>query len=336
MDMRTTYMGLKLKHPVVVAASPLTGNIDKIKRAEDAGAAAIVMFSIFEEQLRQEAAMLESALTAGTDSFAESLSYFPRSDDFSVKPEAYLKLIERASTECDIPVIGSLNGITNEGWINYAQSIEQAGAKGLELNIYWIATDSHMSAADVEQRYLDIIRAVKSAVKIPVALKLSPFFSSMANFARRVDEAGIDALVLFNRFYQPDFDIEEREVAPHLSLSSAGEIRLPLLWIALLYGRVRCSLAASRGVQSAAEIVKYLMAGADIVTSASALLHHGVGYLSTLVNDLEFWMREHEYDSVEQLKGCMSQKHVEDPTAFERANYIKTLGSYIAQMRNPR
>ncbi len=334
MDMRTTYMGLTLKHPVVVAASPLTGSIEKIKHAEDAGASAVVMFSIFEEQLRQEAAVLENALSAGTDSFAESLSYFPRSDDFSVKPDAYLKLVERASTECDIPVIGSLNGITNEGWINYAKSIEQAGARGLELNIYWIATDPGMTAADVEQRYLDIIRAVKSAVKIPVALKLSPFFSSMANFAKRVDDAGIDALVLFNRFYQPDFDIEEREVAPHLSLSSAGEIRLPLLWIALLYGRVKCSLAASRGVQSASEIIKYLMAGADIVTTASALLHHGVGYLSTLVRDLEFWMREHEYDSVEQMKGCMSQQHVEDPTAFERANYIKTLGSYIALMRN--
>lgn len=334
MDLRTTYMGLNLKHPVVASASPLSDSVDKIKQMEDAGAAAVVMFSIFEEQLRQESAVMEYALTAGTDSFAESLSYFPPVDDYSVKPDRYLKIIEQASKQCGIPVIGSLNGITNEGWINYAKSIEQAGAKGLELNVYWIPTDPKMTGGEVEQRYLDIVRAVKSAVKIPVALKMSPFFSSIANFAHRVDQAGVNALVLFNRFYQPDFDIEEREVSPQLSLSTPYEIRLPLLWIALLHGRVKCSLGATRGVHSATEIVKYLMAGADAVMTTSALLQKGIGFLGTLVKDLQTWMEAHEYDSVHQMKGCMSQQHVGDPTAFERANYIKTLESYKAALRN--
>lgn len=328
MDLRTRYMGLKLKNPIAASSSPVSDSVGKIKRLEDAGIGAVVMFSVFEEQLRQETAAIEDALTAGTNSFAESLSYFPRAADFSVKPDAYLKIIEGAVADCEIPIIGSLNGISSEGWISYAKNIEQAGAKGLELNIYWLPTDLKMPGFEVEQRYLDIIHAVKSAVKIPVALKMNPFFSSIANFSYRADQAGVDALVLFNRFYQPDFDIEEREVAPHLKLSTPYEIRLPLLWIAMLYGRVNCSLAASRGVQSATEVIKYVMAGADAVMTASALLQHGIPFVTTMLKDLETWMEKNEYESIEQMKGCMSQQNIADPTMYERANYLKTLGSY--------
>ncbi|HMP75402.1 MAG TPA: dihydroorotate dehydrogenase-like protein [Kiritimatiellia bacterium] len=334
MDLRTTYMGLELKNPLVASASPLSETPEKIKRLEDAGVSAVVMFSIFEEQLRQEAAVMDYALHAGSDSFAESLSYFPQRDDYSVKPDRYLQVIEKAAAACEIPVIGSLNGITNEGWINYAKQIEQAGAKGLELNIYWTPTDPALSASDVEKRYIDIVSAVKAAVKVPVAVKLSPFFSSFANFAGQVDKAGADALVLFNRFYQPDFDIEEREVKPQLNLSTPYEIRLPLLWIAILHGRVKCSLGATRGVHSAIEIVKYVMAGADAVMTTSALLQYGVAHVGNLLWDLRNWMEVHEFDSIKQMKGCMSQRHVADPSAFERANYIKTLESYKAVLRD--
>lgn len=333
MDLRTTYMGLELKHPLVASASPLSESPEKIKRLEDAGVSAVVMFSIFEEQLRQEAAVLDYALEAGAESFAESLSYFPKRDDYGVTPDRYLDILAKASASCDIPIIGSLNGITNEGWIQYARQIEQAGAKGLELNIYWTPTDPSMSAADVEQRYIDIVTAVKAAVKIPVAVKLSPFFSSFAHFAHRLDQAGADALVLFNRFYQPDFNIEEREVHPQLNLSTAYEIRLPLMWIAILYGRLNCSLGATRGVHTATEIIKYVMAGADAVFTTSALLQNGLAHVGNLLWDLRSWMEAHEYEAIKQMKGCMSQQRVEDPSAFERANYIKTLESYKAVLR---
>ena len=333
MDLRTTYMGLELKHPLVASASPLSETPEKIKRLEDAGVSAVVMFSIFEEQLRQEAAVMDMALNAGAESFAESLSYFPQRDDYGVKPDRYLQILEKAAASSQIPIIGSLNGITNEGWISYAKSIEQAGARGLELNIYWTPTDPDMTANDVEQRYLDIVKAVKAAVKIPVGVKLSPFFSSFTNFATRLDKAGADALVLFNRFYQPDFNIEELEVKPQLSLSTPYEIRLPLLWIAILRGRVKCSLGATRGVHSATEIVKYIMAGADAVFTTSSLLQNGLAHVGNLLWELRNWMEVHEYDSIKQMKGCMSQQHVEDPSAFERANYIKTLESYKAVLR---
>lgn len=333
MDLRTTYMGLSLKNPLVASASPLSDSVDKIKRMEDAGASAVVMFSIFEEQLRQESAVLEYALNAGTDSFGEALSYFPAMEDYQVKPDRYLEIIQKASRETQIPIIGSLNGVTNEGWINYAKSIEQAGAKGLELNVYWIPTDPAMSSADVEQRYLDIVKTVKGAVKIPVALKLSPFFSSFANFAKRVDDLGVDALVLFNRFYQPDFDLEELEVVPQLNLSTPYEIRLPLLWIALLRGRVKCSLGATRGVHSATEIIKYIMAGADVAMTTSALLQSGIDHLRSMLTEMQQWMEAHEYESVSQMRGCLSQQHVADPSAYERANYIKVLESYKAVLR---
>lgn len=331
MDLRTTYMGLSLNHPIVVSASPLSTHLEDIKRMEDAGAAAVVMFSLFEEQLIHESAAFEHLMATGTESFAESLSYFPEMDDYAVGPERYLELLRRAREATDIPIIASLNGVTDIGWIQFAKQIEQAGAHGLELNIFYIPAELDLSGREVEEGYLDVIRAVKSAVSIPVALKLSPFFSSFGNMARQFDEAGADALVLFNRFYQPDLDLEKLEVLPNLDLSSASEIRLPLLWIAILYGRVKASLAATRGVEGPAEVVKYLMAGADVVMTASALLRNGVSYLGTLRDGLKDWMQRREYASVDQLKGSMSQQHVANPAAFERANYIKVLESYKSE-----
>ncbi len=328
MDLHTSYMGLQLKHPIVASASPLSEDVDNIKRMEDAGASAVVMFSLFEEQLRHESAAMEHFMSYGTNSFAEALSYFPAVEDYHAGPERYLDILRRASESADIPIIGSLNGITNEGWIDYAKNMEQAGARGIELNIYYIPADINISGREVEQRYIDIARHVKQAVSIPVAFKLSAYFSSVAYMAKQLDEAGVDALVLFNRFWQPDFDIEQREIVHSLDLSRSGQIRLRLLWIALLYGRIQASLGATTGVYSHVEIIKYLMAGADVVMTTSALLKNGIAYLTTLEEQLTRWMEEHEYTSVAQMKGCMSQQHVADPTAFERANYIKILENY--------
>ncbi len=328
MDLHTTYMGLKLKHPIVASASPLSESVDNIKRMEDAGAAAVVMFSLFEEQLRHESAALEHLMESGTESFAESISYFPEIDSYHVGPDRYLDILRRASEAVDIPVIGSLNGITSEGWVDCAKQMQQAGAKGIELNIYYIPAGLDVSGRNVEQRYVDVLKAVKAAVSIPVALKLSPFFSAIGEMAKQLDDAGADALVLFNRFYQPDFDLDKLEVAPTLHLSTPDEIRLPLLWIAILRGRIKASLGATRGVHSATEVVKYLMAGADAVMTTSALLKHGIGFLTTLVDELQAWMERKGYVSIEQMKGSMSQQNVADPSAFERANYIKILESY--------
>jgi dihydroorotate dehydrogenase (fumarate) len=328
MDLTTTYMGMKLKHPIVASSSPLSGNVSSIKRLEDAGAAAVVMFSLFEEQLKHESAALEHLMTAGTESFAESLSYLPEVDDYTVGPDTYLDLLRRASEAVDIPLIGSLNGITNTGWIEYAQLMQQAGAKGIELNIYYIPADLTTNGREVEERYIKIVKAVKESVTVPVAVKLSPFFSAIGSMAKALDHVGVDALVLFNRFYQPDFDLDKLEVAPNLNLSTPDEIRLPLLWIAVLYGKLQCSLGATRGVHTPIEVVKYLMAGADAVMTTSALLKNGVDYLTTLRDGLQTWMEVNHYQSVAQMKGSMSQQNVADPTSFERANYIKTLESY--------
>ncbi|MBE2294202.1 MAG: dihydroorotate dehydrogenase-like protein [Phycisphaerales bacterium] len=328
MDLRTTYMGMELKHPIVASASPLAGTVANIKRMEDAGASAVIMFSLFEEQLKHESAALEYLMTAHTESFAESLNYFPEMDDYTVGPDSYLDLLRRASEAVDIPIMGSLNGITNTGWIEYAQLMQQAGAKGIELNVYYIPADLTTSGREVEDRYIEIVKAVKAAVTIPVAVKLNPFFSAIGSMAKSLDDAGADALVLFNRFYQPDFDLSKLEVIPDLHLSTPDEIRLPLLWIAVLYGKLQSSLGATRGVHTPIEVVKYLMAGADVVMTTSALLKNGVDYLTTLRDGLQTWMELNHYDSVHQLKGSMSQRNVADPTAFERANYIKTLESY--------
>jgi dihydroorotate dehydrogenase (fumarate) len=321
-------MGLALKHPVVASASPLSRTLDGIRRLEDAGASAIVLFSLFEEQIRYENESFDFLSEAGTESFAESLSYFPAVGDYRVGPDAYLNLIRQATESVNVPIIGSLNGVTDTGWTEYAKEIVAAGAKAIELNIYYIPADINQSGRDVEQRYVDVVKAVRSAVSVPIAVKLNPFFSAMGEMAKRFVDAGADGLVLFNRFYQPDFDLEELEVVPDLELSHANEIRLPLLWIAVLHGRLKVSLAATRGVESATEVVKYVMAGADAVMTTSALLRHGVGHMNTLVAGLKDWMQKHGYESIQQMKGSMSQAKVADPSAFERANYIKVLQSY--------
>ena len=310
MNLKTTYMGLELKNPIIVASSPVSQNLDSIRRAADAGAAAVVMFSLFTEQL-------------GTGS---ETPYLP--EVYVCSPDAYLNLVRQAVDQSGIPIIGSLNGVTKEGWVEYATKIEQAGAKGLELNIYHVAANPSETGADIETRHLDILKSVKSAVRIPVAMKLSPYFSSLGNMAKQFDTAGADALVLFNRFYQPDFDLDAMEVEATLDLSTSAEIRLPLRWIAMLHGKLKASLAASIGVQTGAEIVKYLLAGADAVQIASALLKNGPEYVGTLLTELETWMQIKEYDSVAQLKGTMGQRAVSDSDEFERANYIKVLETY--------
>ncbi|WP_031433334.1 dihydroorotate dehydrogenase-like protein [Methylomarinum vadi] len=328
MDLSTRYLGLTLKHPVIASSSPLSETLEGIKLLEDSGASAVVMFSLFEEQIRYENEAFDYLLDSGCDSFAESLNYFPHIDRSPKEPDHYLKLVSKAVEATDIPIIGSLNGVTSEGWIDYARQIQDAGAHALELNIFFIPTDIDMLPSDVEQRYFDILQAVKSSVSIPVAIKLSPFFSSIGNMAKRLDEAGADGLVLFNRFYQPDIDLDRLQVDSRASLSTPEEIRLPLLWIAVLYGRIEASLAASRGVHSAKEIVKYLLAGADVVTVASALMKHGPQHLQTLVNDLEQWLSARNYHSLDEVRGVMSRLNATNPEAFERVNYIKILESF--------
>lgn len=328
MDLRSTYMGMELKHPIIASSSPLSERLENIKQMEDAGAAAVVMFSLFEEQIKHENAAIEHLITSSAESYAESLSYFPAFEDYQTGPEEYLNLLRQAAEAVDIPVIGSLNGITNEGWVDTARMMQDAGARGIELNTYYIPARLYMTGREVEERYLEVLKAVKASVTIPVALKLSPFFSAMGNMARQFDEAGADALVLFNRFYQPDFDLDTLEVVPNLELSTSAEIRLPLLWIAVLHGRINASLAATRGVHSHIDAIKYLMAGADAVMTTSGMLRLGIAFLTTLVDGLRTWMEDKGYESVEQMKGSMSKRNCLDPSAFERANYIRILESY--------
>jgi len=328
MDLSTTYLGLKLKSPFIASSSPLSQRVEDIRKLEDAGAGAVVMFSIFEEQIRHDAEALDHLLTAGSESFAEALSYFPDVGDYAVGTEKYIELLRSAVAAVKIPIIGSINGISPEGWTDYARRIEAAGAAAIELNAYYIATDPAMSGAAVEDMYLEVVRTVKSAVRIPVAMKLSPFFSSTANMAKRLAEAGADGLVLFNRFYQPDFDLDEMEVLSDLNLSAPSEMRLPLRWIAILHGRVPCSLAATTGVHSGRDAAKYLLAGADAVMTCSALLKNGIGHMRVMRDELQSWMESKEYGSLEEMKGAMSQRAVANPAAFERANYIKILEEY--------
>ncbi len=328
-DLSTTYLGLPLKHPVVASASPLTESVENVKRLEDGGAAAVVLASLFEEQLRHEQQAYDHLTTAGTESFAESLSYFPEVEDYHVGPDRYLELIRACRAATEIPVIASLNGVTDEGWTGYARQMQEAGASAIELNVFYIPAALDVSGREVEDRYVNVLNAVKSAVDIPVAIKLSPFFSAMGAMARRLADAGANGLVLFNRFYQPDFDLEKREVRPNLTLSTPVEIRLPLLWLAVLYGRLDgVSLAATRGVHGAEEVIKYVMAGADAVMTTSALLKNGPDLAGRMVAELEAWMDQRGYESIAQMKGSMSQLKVQDPSAFERANYIKVLESY--------
>jgi dihydroorotate dehydrogenase (fumarate) len=329
MNLTTTYLGLELRSPLVPSASaPLTENIDNIKRMEDAGAAAVVLHSIFEEQLRLEEYELHHHLSYGTESFAEALTYFPEPETFHVGAEEYLNHIRKAKEMVNIPIIASLNGSTLGGWIEYAKLIQQAGADALELNIYSIPTDFNTTGAEIEQNYLDILAAVKSEITIPIAMKLSPFFSNMANMAKRFDDAGADALVLFNRFYQPDIDLETLEVCPNILLSTPQAMRLPMRWIAILCDRISADLASTGGIQKGEDCIKMLMVGAKITQICSVLLRHGIEHISVLEREIIQWMEEHEYESVEQMQGSMSQRNCPDASAFERVQYMKGIQSY--------
>ena len=328
MDLTTTYLGLKLKNPLVPSASPLSRTLDSMKRLEDAGAAAIVMYSLFEEQIEHEAAEMEHYLAYGSRAHAEALDYFPKPGEYNLGPEQYVELLQRAKGSLGIPVIGSLNGISTGGWIDYAKKLEQAGADAIELNIYYIPTDPALASQEVEERYVNVLHAVKRSVRIPVAVKLSPYFSSLANVAVRLDRAGANGLVLFNRFYQPDFDLDALEVTPNIVLSTSDAMRLPLRWVAILHGVVKTSLAGTGGIHTAEDVIKMIMAGADVAMMCSALLKHGPKHLTIVLADVNKWMVEHEYLSIEQMKGSMSQASVVDPAAFERANYMKALNRY--------
>jgi dihydroorotate dehydrogenase (fumarate) len=328
MDLTTTYMGLKLNNPIVPSASPLTKDLNNIKKMEDAGAGAIVMHSLFEEQIIAEAHHLDHYLDLGTESFAEALSYFPQADAYIVGPEQYLSLISRAKAAVSIPIIASLNGVSDGGWTDYARKIQQAGADALELNIYTIPTDPAVTAEMVEKNYLDVLKTVKSAISIPVAIKMNPYFSATANMAKQLADNGANGLVLFNRFYQPDLDLENLEVLPHLQLSTSAEMSLPLRWLAILYGRVPADLALSTGVHTAHDVMKGLMAGANVTMMTSELLQNGIGRIKQILNDMTAWMDENEYESIAQMRGSMSQKNVANPATFVRANYMKTLLSY--------
>jgi dihydroorotate dehydrogenase (fumarate) len=324
-DLSTMYLGMKLRSPLVVSASPLSRDVDSICRLEDAGASAVVLYSLFEEQLRQEEADLNYHLAAGTESFAESLTYFPQPSEFHTGPEGYLEHIRKAKASVSIPIIASLNGSTLGGWTKFAAEIERAGADAVECNVYYIPTDPKLSAADTEKTYFDILRAVKATVSIPVAMKLSPFFSNMANMAHRLDAAGADALVLFNRFYQPDIDLEELEIRPNVLLSTPQALRLPLTWIGILFGRVKASLAATGGVHGAEDAIKLLMVGANVTMMCSSLMRHGVNHVRHVERELRAWMEQHEYESVAQMQGSMSQLRCPDPGAFERAQYMRAV-----------
>ena len=327
MDLSTTYLGLPLANPFVVAASPLSEEISNIQRMEDAGAAAVVLYSLFEEQIRCERLELDWHLTHGTESYPEALTYFPEPDKFNVGPEEYLRHIARAKETVRIPVIASLNGSTLSGWTDFAKQIQQAGADAVELNIYQIPTDLALPGADVERTCVEIVKAVRAAVTIPVAVKLSPFFSNFANMAKQLDDTGANGLVLFNRFYQPDIDLEALEVTPSILYSTPMAMRLPLRWIALLYGRIGLSLAATSGIHRGTDALKCLLAGADATLLCSALMRHGIAQLSVIRRELSTWMEQHEYLSIEQLKGSMSQLNCTNPSAFERAQYLQAIGT---------
>ena len=327
-DLTTSYLGLTLQNPLVASASPLSEDLDNIRRLEDAGAAAVVLHSLFEEQITLESHHLDQYLSHGAESFAESLTYFPDMTDYNLGPDGYLEHIRRAKAAVDIPIIGSLNGVSTGGWIEYARKIQEAGADALELNIYYIPTDPEMTGSDVEHRYVDLVRDVTASVGIPVAVKLGHAFTAMANVGRRLDQVGAGALVLFNRFYQPDFDLERLEVVPRLTLSQSSELLLRLHWVAILFGHVRADLAVTGGVHTAQDVLKAMMAGARVAMLTSVLLKHGIDLVRVLRANLSTWMEAHEYESIRQMQGSMSYRSVAEPAEFERANYLKVLSSY--------
>jgi dihydroorotate dehydrogenase (fumarate) len=326
MDLTTKYLGLTLKNPLVVSASPLSEHLGNIKKMEQAGAAAVVMHSLFEEQIELESEALDRTLSMGGS--AEAASYFPNVDSYRIGPETYLENLAKAKASVKIPIIASLNGASSGGWTDYAKKMQQAGADGIELNIYTIPTDPRVTAAEIEQRYCDLVKDVKASVQIPVAVKLCPYFSAMVNMAMQLDQAGADGLVMFNRFYQPDFDLEALEVVPSLQLSTSYELLLRLHWVAILYGRVRPDMAITGGVHTSYDVLKAMMAGAQVTMMASAILKRGIDYIATVLGELQTWMEEHEYESIKQMQGSMSQKSVADPKSFLRGNYLKVLSSY--------
>jgi dihydroorotate dehydrogenase (fumarate) len=325
MDLTTRYLGMNLRTPLVPSASPLSDELDNIKRMEDSGASAVVMHSVFEEQVKGEQEAVQQHLMYGADSFPESLTFFPKAAEFTTGPEEYLGQIRKAKEAVSIPIIASLNGAAIGGWVDYARKIQQAGADALELNVYSIPTEMDRSSAEIEQVYIDIVKAVKSVISIPVAMKLSPFFSNMANMAKRLDQAGVNALVLFNRFYQPDINLEQLEVETNINLSTPQEMRLPLRWLAILYGRVKADLAATSGIYTCADVLKMLMVGADVAMLCSVLFSKGYKVIREIENEMCDWLAEHDYQSVRQLQGSMSQRNCADPAAFERAQYMRAI-----------
>jgi dihydroorotate dehydrogenase (fumarate) len=327
-DLSTTYLGLSLKNPLVASASPLSKKIEKARKLEEAGISAIVMYSLFEEQIIHESLELDHYLSRGTDSFAEALTYLPDGGMYGISPEKYLNQLAALKKSLSVPVIGSLNGVSKGGWTNYARRIQDAGADALELNLYYLVTDAALKSAEVEQAQVDLVAEVRQAIRIPLAVKLSPFITSLPNFCTRLVEAGADGLVLFNRFYQPDFDLEELSIVHSLDLSTSADLRLPLRWISILFGRLKTDFALTSGVHMAGDFLKSMMAGARVAMIASSLLRNSEAIIPKLLGELEGWMREHEYESIQQMQGSMSQKNVREPAAFERANYMKVLGSW--------
>lgn len=329
MDLSTTYLGMNLKNPIVPSASPLSRSVTTIRKMEDNGAAAVVLYSLFEEELNHESKTLDRYLTEGTHSYAEALSYFPEARSYqAIGPDSYLEHIHRAKKAVDIPIIASLNGVSTGGWVNFAKQIEGAGADALELNIYFLPTNMNLTGQEVEQGYVDLLRDIKAAVSVPVALKLSPYFSATAHMMKMLVDNGADGLVLFNRFYQPDFDLENLEITPHLVLSNSHELRLPLRWIAILHGRLDVDLALTTGVHTAEDALKGIAAGATTIQMASELLRNGIGRIGEILAEMSDWLIENEYESLDVLKGSMSQINCGFPAAFERANYLEVVRSF--------
>ncbi len=327
-DLTTTYLGLKLKNPLVASPSPLSEKVDNVKRMEQAGISAVVMYSLFEEQIIHESLELDYFLNRGTESFAEALTYFPDIGRYSLAPDKYIETLEKTKLAVNIPVMGSLNGVSTGGWIEYAHKIQEAGADALELNLYYLPTDVDLTSSQIEDNYLTLVSNIRAKVKTPLAVKLAPFFTALPNFATHLVQAGANGLVLFNRFYQPDMDLENLEVVPNLVLSNSDDLRLPLRWIAILYGKVKADLALTSGVHTPEDAIKAIMAGANVAMSTSALLKRGTQAIQQILTGMEEWMIAHEYESVKQMHGSMSQGAVADPDVFERANYMKVLNSF--------
>lgn len=327
-ELSTSYLGLNLKNPLVASASPLSKKVEKAKKLEEAGISALVMYSLFEEQIIHESLELDHFLSRGTESFAEALTYLPDGGMYGVSSEKYLNNLSALKKAVKIPVIGSLNGVSKGGWTSYAKRIEEAGADALELNLYFLPTDPNLTSKELEDAQVELVADVRSTLKIPLAVKLSPFVTSLPNFAKRIVDAGANGLVLFNRFYQPDFDLDELDIIHNLDLSTSADLRLPLRWISILYGKVKADFALTSGVHTATDVLKAMMAGAKVAMMASSLLHNGENIIPVMLNDLQTWMQEREYESIQQMQGSMSQKNVKEPAAFERANYMKVLGSW--------